>query len=167
MLGDMKLETPAAAVQERPNGHAQSRLRLTPISDIATDLISAWNTHDPHQIDALFSSDCVLNDCAIAEPLRGHRGLRRAVLFNFLAFPDVRFEMVSQVCQGDRIALEWRATGTQRGRFMGIPATGRAVILDGVTLLTVRDGLICHLRRMWDIAGVIRQLGLLPELPTI
>ncbi len=153
------VHTSAAPV--RSNGHASTEI------DIATRLIAAWNTHDPHPIEALFAEECVLEDCAIAVPLRGHRGLRRAVLFNFLAFPDVHFELVSQIRDGDRVVIEWRAEGTHAGRFMGIPATRRQVILEGITLLTLRDGRIARLRRVWDIAGVIRQLGLLPELPQI
>ena len=152
---------PASAAPIRSNGHSPVQI------DIATRLIAAWNTHDPHPIEALFVEDCVLEDCAIAVPLRGHRGLRRAVLFNFLAFPDVHFELISQIREADRVAIEWRAEGTHAGRFMGIPATRRRVSLEGITLLTLRDGRIARLRRVWDIAGVIRQLGLLPELPQI
>ena len=157
----MNLIAPPGAVPVRSNGHAIAQ------TDIAPRLIAAWNTHDPHLIEALFVEDCVLEDCAIAVPLRGHRGLRRAVLFNFLAFPDVRFELISQIQEGDRVAIEWRAEGTHSGRFMGIPATRRRVNLEGISLLTLRDGQIARLRRVWDIAAVIRQLGLLPELPQI
>ncbi|MEO6062641.1 MAG: ester cyclase [Thermoflexales bacterium] len=152
---------PTSAAPVRSNGHAAGE------TEIALRLIAAWNTHDPYPIEALFGEDCVLEDCAIAVPLRGHRGLRRAVLFNFLAFPDVHFELVSQIRDGDRMAIEWRAEGTHAGRFMGIPATRRRVILEGITLLTLREGRIARLRRVWDIAGVIRQLGLLPELAQI
>jgi steroid delta-isomerase-like uncharacterized protein len=152
---------PASAAPVRSNGHASAP------TEIAPRLIAAWNTHDPHLIEALFVEDCVLEDCAIAVPLRGHRGLRRAVLFNFLAFPDVQFELISYIRDGERVAVEWRAAGTHSGRFMGIPATRRRVVLEGITLLALRDGRIGRLRRVWDIAGVIRQLGLLPELPQI
>jgi steroid delta-isomerase-like uncharacterized protein len=158
---DMNPIAPPGAAPRYANGHA------TALTDIAPRLIAAWNTHDPHLIEALFVEDCVLEDCAIAVPLRGHRGLRRAVLFNFLAFPDVQFELLSQIQDGDRVSIEWRAEGTHAGRFMGIPATRRRVVLEGISLLILRDGRIARLRRVWDIAGVIRQLGLLPELPQI
>ena len=157
----MNVIAPASAAPVRSNGHAPAQ------TDIAPCLISAWNTHDPHAIEALFVEDCVLEDCGIAVPLQGHRGLRRAILFNFLAFPDVHFELISQIRDGARVAVEWRAAGTHAGRFMGIPATRRRVSLEGITLLSLRDGRIARLRRVWDIAGVIRQLGLLPELAQI
>ena len=157
----MSVIAPTGVAPARSNGHPAG------LHAVAPRLIDAWNTHDPREVEVLFSEDCVLEDCAIAVPLRGHRGLRRAVLFNFLAFPDVRFELVSQICEGERIAMEWRAGATHTGRFMGIPATGRRVALEGITLLMLRDGRIARLRRVWDIAGVIRQVGLLPELPQI
>jgi len=47
---------------------------------------------------------------------------------------------------------------------MNIPATGRTVAVLGATFLTVRDGLIAGSETVWDIAGFLRSVGLLPDL---
>ena len=47
---------------------------------------------------------------------------------------------------------------------MNIPPTGRAVRIRGVSLLTVADGRLKRARRIWDLAGLLRSFGLLPEL---
>jgi hypothetical protein len=47
---------------------------------------------------------------------------------------------------------------------MNIPPTGRAIVLHGVSLLTVSSGKITRASYLWDVAGLLRCLGLLPEL---
>ena len=47
---------------------------------------------------------------------------------------------------------------------MNIPATGRAVRVCGVSLLTIVDGQIRQARHIWDVAGMLRNIGLLPAL---
>ena len=38
-------------------------------------------------------------------------------------------------------------------------------MLHGVSMLTVADGLIVRGARIWDVAGFLRAVRLLPELP--
>jgi len=47
---------------------------------------------------------------------------------------------------------------------MNIPPTGRAVAVRGTSVLTVEDGKIKRAFRIWDVAGLLRSIGLLPEL---
>jgi hypothetical protein len=56
------------------------------------------------------------------------------------------------------LSLRWR--GVQNGRFMGIPATGRAVKLSLTLVCRLRQGQIYHLDLNYDAAALLRQLGL-------
>lgn len=47
---------------------------------------------------------------------------------------------------------------------MNIPATGRSVKVRGVSMMTIAGGPIQRTWRVWDLAGLLRTLGLLPEL---
>jgi steroid delta-isomerase-like uncharacterized protein len=81
----------------------------------------------------------------------------------FAAFPDFRYEVVTMVAEGDRVAVHWRASGTFTGAsYQGIHATGGRADAEGVDLLRVEDGKIVRLDSYWDDASVTRQLGLLP-----
>ncbi len=68
------------------------------------------------------------------------------------------------VIQGDRVALAWSARGTHRGSMMNIPPTGRTASIRGVSMLTFADGKIKRALNIWDVAGFLRSIGLLPEL---
>jgi hypothetical protein len=47
---------------------------------------------------------------------------------------------------------------------MKIPATGRKVVVQGMSMLTLRDGKITRGLHVWDVAGLLRAMGLLPVL---
>jgi hypothetical protein len=47
---------------------------------------------------------------------------------------------------------------------MNIQATGRSVAMRGMSLLTLEDGKIKCGLYIWDVAGLLRSIGLLPEL---
>lgn len=82
----------------------------------------------------------------------------------FRAFPDFRFEVTSIVAYGERAAVRWRATGTfdGEGKFEGLTPNGASIVLEGIDLLTVRDGLIRENRAYTNAMEMARQLGAIP-----
>jgi predicted ester cyclase len=80
------------------------------------------------------------------------------------AMPDVSFEVLSTTTEGDRCALQWRFTGTFAGpgSLAGIEPTGHPVAIEGIDLLTVRDGLIQANDAFPDSIGLPRQIGMMP-----
>jgi hypothetical protein len=47
---------------------------------------------------------------------------------------------------------------------MRIPPTGRSIAVRGTSVLTVESGKIIRGLYVWDVAGLLRSIGLLPEL---
>ena len=47
---------------------------------------------------------------------------------------------------------------------MNIPPTGRKVAVQGVSILTVEEHRITRGVYEWDVAGLLRAIGLLPDL---
>ena len=47
---------------------------------------------------------------------------------------------------------------------MNIPATGHRVRVSGVSLIDVQDGFVVRGQHIWDLAGMLRHMGLLPDL---
>ena len=58
----------------------------------------------------------------------------------------------------------WRMHGTHRGRLMNIPASNRPIEIRGMSLLMVEDKKMARETSIWDVAGFLRSIGLLPEL---
>jgi steroid delta-isomerase-like uncharacterized protein len=82
------------------------------------------------------------------------------------ALPDLTVEILSTTAEDDRCALQWRFTGTFAGpgSFGGVAPNGAPVVLEGIDLLTVRDGLIQSNDAFTDTMTFARQIGMLPAL---
>ncbi len=131
---------------------------------LITELLDVWNMHDVDQAVTFYAPDYEGIDVAEAVPQRGPDGLRRTMERYLQAFPDLRFTEETTVIQGDRVALFWTVQGTHQGALMNIPPTGRSIQVRGVSLLTVLDGKVARALYIWDVAGLLRGIGLLPEL---
>lgn len=87
----------------------------------------------------------------------------------FRAFPDFEMRVVDMVAYGEKAAVRWRATGTFSGpgKFEGLTATGASIQLEGLDLLTIRDGLICENHAYTNAAEMGRQLGAMPPAGSV
>jgi steroid delta-isomerase-like uncharacterized protein len=127
-------------------------------------LNQAWNSHDSQKVLAFYSTQYIAEDVGQAFLARGHAGVRLMLETYWQAFPDLEFTLTDSVIEASRVAIVWMAEGTHRGTFMNIPATGRRVAVKGVSVLDVQDGLIVRGQYIWDLAGMLRHMGLLPAL---
>jgi hydroxyacylglutathione hydrolase len=93
-------------------------------------------------------------------------GLRTFIGDLLGALPDLTVEILSATTEDDRCALQWRFTGTFAGpgHFGGLAPTGHPIVLEGIDLLTVRDGLIQSNDAFTDTMTVPRQIGMMPPL---
>jgi glyoxylase-like metal-dependent hydrolase (beta-lactamase superfamily II)/ketosteroid isomerase-like protein len=80
------------------------------------------------------------------------------------AMPDMRMEVVETTTEGERCAVRWTIAGTFAGpgALNGVQATGSPLKLEGVDVLTVRNGLVQANDAFADGLTVARQIGLMP-----
>ena len=128
------------------------------------DLMTVWNSHDIDRAVKLYALDYVGEDVARAIRHQGQAGIRKFISTYLAAFPDLEFAADEIVSDGDRAALMWTARGTHRGAIMNIPPTDRPIMIRGASLLTVKANLVHRATYIWDLAGLLRNIGLLPEL---
>jgi len=67
-------------------------------------------------------------------------------------------EIQQIVTEGDLVFLRSRYTGTHRGEWNGIPATGRSVTWDAWQVLRVSNGVIVEERMLMDERSLHQQL---------
>ena len=88
----------------------------------------------------------------------------RAYYANYVTgFSDVIFTIKDVFSQGDKLVKHWNFKGTHTGIFFGIPATGKKVDIDGVTLVRMENGKIAEERDFFDNLEFSQQLGLIPR----
>jgi predicted ester cyclase len=134
------------------------------VARLVRDLLDTWNAHDLGRIETFYAPYYEGTDVGQAGPQRGPRSVSQNLERYLRAFPDLRFVEKDVVVQGDRAVLVWEARGTHAGKLMNIPPTGRRIAVCGASVLTVEGGRISRGLYVWDVAGLLRSIGLLPEL---
>ena len=81
------------------------------------------------------------------------------------AFPDIHFEVISVIAEGDRVLVQWTASGTHVERLAAvtgetIPPTRRRAKVSGAMLTEARNGKIVHGWFYWDQLALLAQLGI-------
>jgi len=134
------------------------------VTRLVRDLLEAWNAHDLGRIETFYAPGYEGVDVGLAGPHRGPQSASRNMERYLRAFPDLRFVEQDLIVQGVRAVLVWKAHGTHEGKLMNIPPTRRPIAVHGTSVLTVEDGKVVRGLYVWDVAGLLRSIGLLPEL---
>ena len=138
----------------------------TDLTAFANTINQAWNSHNIEDVLHFYSPEYVGNDVGQPTPQQGHHGLREMLQSYWSAFPDLHFRVTDTVVEDSRLAIVWVAEGTHQGPIMNIPPTGHKVQVRGMSVINVQNGLVVRGQYIWDMAGMLRNLGLLPELQT-
>jgi len=100
-----------------------------------------WGRGDFAAADEVLAAD-VIEHNPLPGQGAGRDGHKQVVAVFRSAFPDLRVVTEDLLEDGDRVALRWRAEGTHRGDLMGMPPTGKRVVLTGIEILRVAGGKI-------------------------
>ena len=80
------------------------------------------------------------------------------------AFPDSHVTIDDMVLEGDRVAIRYTMTGTQKGEFMGISPTNKKGTLWVIEIQRVAGGKIAEGWQRFDTLGMMQDLGVIPKL---
>jgi steroid delta-isomerase-like uncharacterized protein len=78
------------------------------------------------------------------------------------AFKPLHFAIEDVVAEGDKVVVRWTNSGTDKGGFMGMPATGKDFGIDGIDIHVVRDGKLAEHWHVVDQLAQMQQLGSIP-----
>jgi len=74
-------------------------------------------------------------------------------------FPDISVEILDQVAEGDLVTTRKAIHATHSGDFMGIPPTGKKVIINVIDMIRLRQGKYVEHWGMSNLSDVIAQLS--------
>jgi steroid delta-isomerase-like uncharacterized protein len=91
----------------------------------------------------------------------------REIFGMFMAgFPDIRFDAEDIMESGDKVIARVRITGTNKGDFMGVPASGKPIDIQAIDIVRFGDdGLVHEHWGVMDIMSMMQQTGAIPEGP--
>jgi steroid delta-isomerase-like uncharacterized protein len=110
--------------------------------------------------------EIVAEDFLELDPLPGQRegreGLKEIIATLRSAFPDIHWVTHETISSGEKVVTRFTWTGTHRGDFLGIPATGRPVTVKGIVIDRVVNSRMTDSRILMDTFGMMTQLGVIP-----
>ena len=81
----------------------------------------------------------------------------------YAAFDGLHHVVDDVVADDTRVVVRFTIRGTQTRPFFGIPATGKSIDVGAIAILQVESGLVTKLDAVFDEAGMLRQIGVLPS----
>lgn len=122
-----------------------------------------WNKGNFQLLNDFVTDDFVVYFSRPGEELRGPDNVRQFYTNLREAFPDIKFKILTQVAEGDKVVTHWSATGTHKGVFRGIPATGNRVNFSAMDIDRITDGKAVECWTNVDELSLMQQLGVIPE----
>jgi steroid delta-isomerase-like uncharacterized protein len=112
-------------------------------------------------IDEIFATDFVHHGGAGRE-IRGLKDYKQFINEMFNAFPDLHFTIDDMVAEGDKIVTRFTWIGTNKGEYMGHPATNRKVMTWAILIRRVVGGKFVESWERLDTLSLMQQLGVIP-----
>lgn len=105
-------------------------------------------------------------DCHYVGVGAGLEAIKQYYAGIFTAFPNVRVTPRQMIADGDKVAVEFQVTGTHQGDLMGIPPSGKAINISGMTIMRFADGKCVERWSQTDFLGILQQVGAVPTPQT-
>ena len=121
-----------------------------------------WNQRKLGVVDELLSASHALNDPDDPGSQVGPALYKQRVVELTTALPDLCFTIEDTVAEGEKVVACWTFSGTHQGEYLGIPATGKNISVEGITIHHIKNGKILDSYARWDVLGLMRQLGAIP-----
>jgi len=109
-------------------------------------------------LDTAYGADIVLHTIPEIKGI----AKSKAYYANFVTgFSNRQFIVKDMFAQGDKLTKYWEFKGTHTGDFMGIPATGKTIDVEGCTIAKMVNGKIVEERDFMDNMDFLKQLGII------
>jgi steroid delta-isomerase-like uncharacterized protein len=113
--------------------------------------------------DKLLSPQIVFHFNSFAQPIIGLAANKEFNKSLFEGFPDIRQRIEDVVVDGNNVVYRHTLEGTNTGTFLGTPATGKPVKVNGFTQLKIANGKITEMWYECNLLEVMQQIGLIPR----
>jgi steroid delta-isomerase-like uncharacterized protein len=129
--------------------------------EIITRFEYAFRAADQTTIDELCDAGLVdHNPAPDHEPTLA--GFKQKVAGFKAVFPDLEEDLQEIIADGDAVATRWVVTGSLQREFMGIPASGQTIRVEGMNFYRLKGGRVTDIWTQFDGVALMQQLGAIP-----
>ncbi len=131
------------------------------ISRIADEM---WNKGMIDIADDIMHIDAKYYGPHMPNGVGGMEDWKRAVRMYLTAFPDSHVTYEDLIDTAGTVIGRWSATGTNTGNLAGLPPSGKAINISGITIYKFKGNKIFAAWEQLDMLGMWQQLGII-KLP--
>ena len=113
-------------------------------------------------VDQVVAEDYVENVPLPPGMPAGRAGLKAFVSGIRSAFPDFKYTVIHELGEGDLVVQHVTASGTMRGDFAGMPASGKHAAWNEIHIARVANGVLVEHWAVVDQLSMLQQLGFVP-----
>jgi predicted ester cyclase len=95
--------------------------------------------------------------------IRGSETIKGEIEYFRNAVPDLTYTVEDQIAEGDKVVTRYTVSGTHEGEFFGVAPTGERIMMSGMSIDRFEGGKMVEEWPEYDLLGVMRQLGAVPE----
>lgn len=92
----------------------------------------------------------------------GRDGVRHFFAMLNSAFSDLNYQVEDMIAEGSKVCWQWVLRGRHTGVFQGVPATGKSVVITGMSIVRLAEGRLAEHWGEQDLLGLMQQLGATP-----
>jgi steroid delta-isomerase-like uncharacterized protein len=120
-----------------------------------------WNKGNLTVIDQVYAATYVQHEPPPAM-VTSSEALKQYLSGYRTAFPDLHFLIDDLVAENELVVWRFTSTGTQKGAFMRLPATGKTGTITGMVMFRFDNSRIAEGWVNIDALGLLQQLGVIP-----
>ncbi len=113
-------------------------------------------------VDEIFAPDFIEREQLPPGIPSGREGVKVLATMLRSAFPDFKATIDDILAEGDKVVIRMTWSGTQKGEFMGVPATGKRVSVGVIDIIRITNGKLVEHWGLMDSTSLMQQLGAIP-----
>jgi len=123
---------------------------------IVRKFIEAYNKRNLDLIDDFVAQDYVDHTNQV-----DREGLKQLFNMGLKAFPDWHETIEDIIAEGDKVWVRLSYTGTHRGEFLGLAATGKKITSRAVDIYRIVNGKLAEYWNVTDNLNIQKQIGVI------
>jgi steroid delta-isomerase-like uncharacterized protein len=112
--------------------------------------------------DDLLAPDVVMHHPSNPQPITGVQNVVGFLGAFRAGFPDMSMRVEFAFGDGEMVCVRWGMSGTHAAELFGIPPSGKAVKVVGVSILRFSNGKVVEDWVSEDTMGLMQQIGVIP-----
>ena len=134
---------------------------------VVKDWFAAWNSRDVDKIIRFYADDGIIESVYREEVFKGKNGMLEFVKADFVDYPDLKIEQKATFYSANAVCGEVVFVGTHaHSSNPAVPATGKHFSIRGAYISEWQNGKIKRHAIYMDSLTLMRQVGLMPGIPS-